>query len=40
MEAKDKNSSKWNVLRVGLIEGLIEDRLWTEFQIFALKKQI
>ncbi len=37
MEAKDRNSSKWNVLRVGLIEGLIQDRLWNEFQIFALE---
>jgi len=35
MEAKDRNSSKWNVLRVGLIEGLIQDRLWNEFQIFV-----
>ena len=39
MVAKDKNSSQWNMLREGLIEGLIRDRLWTEFQIFALESR-
>jgi len=37
MEANNKNSSKWNVLSMGLIEGLIRDRLWVSSRFLLWK---